>query len=418
MRAMAFSRVCEESMRESHLLEHISTASHARDMLEILNKTGYDKLRYWGFSYGTALGGYFASMYPDKVERLVSDGNVDYQEWAESKHINFLRDTDKVMEAFHFYCHQAGPVLCSFYADSPEAISERLDKLLQTLKDRPLIVNADVQKGPDMPQLITWSHLKRFMTRIMYQPLLMFPIFARILADLEAGDGRSFYDTVLAQDPDTSFCSIEVLPPTLPRLEEANGEVYPAVACADGLPNNDTLEDLVDILDHYKAISSTAGESFADFRLACIGREVRPKWRFNGPFGGATSHPILYIANTADNVTPMVSARNNSALFPGSVVLTQNSYGHTTLSAPSTCTAARIHAYFQNGTMPEDEEVCEPDYWPFDDIPTTRVDHVLSDNQDGILPHNDLQDLSKASFELFRSQWMPRGGKEPMRRTR
>lgn len=74
MRAMAFSSVCEESMRESHLLEHIGTASHARDMLEILNRTGYDKLRYWGFSYGTALGGYFASMYPDKVERLVSDG--------------------------------------------------------------------------------------------------------------------------------------------------------------------------------------------------------------------------------------------------------------------------------------------------------------------------------------------------------
>ena len=43
-------------------------------MLEIMNKSGGEKLKYWGFSYGTYLGGVFAAMYPDKVERLVSDG--------------------------------------------------------------------------------------------------------------------------------------------------------------------------------------------------------------------------------------------------------------------------------------------------------------------------------------------------------
>ena len=47
-----------------------------------------------------------------------------------------------------------------------------------------------------------------------------------------------------------------------------------------------------------------------------------------GPFRGNTSHPIIYLSNMADNVTPLVSARNNSAGFPGSVILVQeNSYG-------------------------------------------------------------------------------------------
>lgn len=73
--AIAYSQACESHMMgESNILRHVSTASHARDMLEIMHKLGQEKLRYWGFSYGTILGGVFAAMYPDKVERLVSDG--------------------------------------------------------------------------------------------------------------------------------------------------------------------------------------------------------------------------------------------------------------------------------------------------------------------------------------------------------
>ena len=44
-------------------------------------------------------------------------------------------------------------------------------------------------------------------------------------------------------------------------------------------------------------------------------------------FGGDTAFPILFIGNLADNVTPLQSAWNNSAKFPSSRVLVQNSYG-------------------------------------------------------------------------------------------
>jgi hypothetical protein len=48
---------------------------------------------------------------------------------------------------------------------------------------------------------------------------------------------------------------------------------------------------------------------------------------FAADFRGDTAHPILYIGNMADNVTPLQSSFNNSAKFRSSVVLKQNSYG-------------------------------------------------------------------------------------------
>ncbi|KAI2615316.1 alpha/beta-hydrolase [Hypoxylon sp. NC1633] len=386
-RATALSQICEKNANGSSLLENISTASHARDLLEILRQAGQEKLKYWGFSYGTILGGVFAAMYPDKVERLVSDGNVDYREWHLQSHINFLRDADKVMEAFYYYCHKAGPSSCDFYALTPAAIEERLTSLLKKIREHPVIVQAS-ELGPDMPQLITWSHLKRLISASLYQPIHMFKNFARILKALEDGNGEPFYQLVLSEKSTPPICSIEAIPPNVPRLEEDNGDAFPAILCADSPPMEDTAEDFVEFVEELEGISSAAGAVNALFRLACVGRTVRPKWRYPGPFEGNTSHPILYVANVADNVAPLISARNNSQGFPGSVVLVQNSYGHTSLSAASTCTAGYIRAYFQNGTLPKPGTTCEPDYYPFEDIRPNIED-----------------ELSMVSYELSQKSW-------------
>ncbi|KAL0935905.1 alpha beta hydrolase fold family [Colletotrichum truncatum] len=369
VRGAAYSQACERSMNGSGILEHIGTVSAARDMLEIVYQTGYNKLKYWGFSYGTILGGVFASMYPDKVERLVSDGNVDLREWFNSQHINFLRDTDKVLYAFYEFCYEAGPGKCAFHAPTPQAIEDRFNKLLSDLKDMPIVVPANDADGPEVPTMVTYSKVKILLSSVLYQPQYQFENFARILAALEKRDGRLYYQHYNPSKPAPApACAPQPVSPfePLPGIFEGTEDAFPVIMCADHPPvHHLTLEEVKRQSEELIKLSPATGSINVPFSVTCNQRKTRPRWRFSGPFEGKTSHPILFIANKFDNITPLISARNNSAGFPGSTVLVQNSYGHTSLAAPSACTKAHIRTYFQNGTLPDAGAECEGDSYPF-----------------------------------------------------
>lgn len=84
-----------------------------------------------------------------------------------------------------------------------------------------------------------------------------------------------------------------------------------------------------------------------------------------GPFTGNTSWPLLLIGNSADPVTPVRNAHKMAKGYEGAVVLEQNSEGHCSLAAPSLCTAKYIRGYFQSGTLPPKDTVCEVELKPF-----------------------------------------------------
>jgi hypothetical protein len=247
------------------------------------------------------------------------------------------------------------------------AIKGRLDALLAKAKVNPVIIT-ESDLGPMMPEIVSYSRIKQMISTVLYQPVLMFPRMAEVLTALEKGDGRPFYEYRLAGSTPSSLCSLETVPPTIPmpRIEEGTADAAPAIMCSDLELVNYTVEEFEEYANRLQDMSASTGAVGAMTRLSCVGRTVRPKWRFGGPFGGNTSFPILFIANIADNVTPLISARNNSASFPGSVLLVQNSYGHTSLAAASSCTARYIRDYFQKGTLPLTRDaMCEADVQPF-----------------------------------------------------
>ncbi|KAI9050222.1 hypothetical protein LZ554_006361 [Drepanopeziza brunnea f. sp. 'monogermtubi'] len=375
--ATAFSQQCFSQI--SDVGPYVNTAPVARDMLHMVEKLApageaKPKLKYWGFSYGSFLGVTFASMFPERVGRMVNDGNVDARDYVSGQSTHFLTDTDRVMDAFYVFCHRAGPGRCDFYADSPAAIEARLELLLEDIKKHPVIVPASALLNP-RPEIVSYSGLRRLISAALYRPLLLFPSLASTLLALESGDGRPFVNLTSQGVGEPSRCDdrLESTIPTerenpAPGDPEAAGseDASKAILCADVDPMQGGVDGFVTYVDKLVRLSAAAGASMASLVMGCVGWQVEAKWRFSGPFEANTSHPILFIANTADNVTPLRSALANAAGFPGSVVMIQDSYGHTTLSTPSRCTASTIRSYFQNGTLPAPDTTCAPDLVPFE----------------------------------------------------
>ncbi|MFI6790141.1 alpha/beta hydrolase [Nonomuraea sp. NPDC050383] len=59
------------------LLPHMTTVDAARDMDRVRAALGEEKISYLGYSYGTYLGAVYATLFPERVRRLVLDSSVD-----------------------------------------------------------------------------------------------------------------------------------------------------------------------------------------------------------------------------------------------------------------------------------------------------------------------------------------------------
>ncbi|MFI5935102.1 alpha/beta hydrolase [Actinoplanes sp. NPDC051494] len=59
------------------LLEHLRTTDTVRDMDLLRIALGTQKINFYGFSYGTYLAQVYATLFPQRVRRMVLDGSVD-----------------------------------------------------------------------------------------------------------------------------------------------------------------------------------------------------------------------------------------------------------------------------------------------------------------------------------------------------
>ncbi|UNI16859.1 hypothetical protein JDV02_003256 [Purpureocillium takamizusanense] len=400
-RAEALGASCSHGEGDTGILRHVNTAQTVQDMVQIIEKEGEwraqtasklvsrfhdqksandvmerlayhpgkERIQYWGMSYGTLIGSTFAALHPDRIRRMVLDGVVDPADHYSGGWLTQLQDSDKILSKFCEYCYAAGPRLCPLYVNSSAAdVEDRLISILLHVKEAPVPMAVTYQDGSHAgPGLVTYGDVHLLLLSAVYFPFASAAGFFDVLLALERRNTSSpALRRIVSRKHERATRSMP-LDGNIPYVSALGS--FQAISCMDSGPLNLTRETFKEFLTILQGQSRWLGLSWARNKLACLGYDVEAAWKppfsFKTQQWANTSHPLLIVGNTHDTVTPLRNAHRVSTLFPGSVVLQQDSQGHCSHSAPAPCTLKAIRRYFQTGELPGDGDVCEPGIRPF-----------------------------------------------------
>ncbi|KAL4778172.1 TAP-like protein-domain-containing protein [Aspergillus varians] len=367
-----FGKACTPTVGGSNgTAAFVGTPAVARDMLSYVMAeqatTGNSdaKLWYYGLSYGTVLGATFVHLFPDRVGRMILDGVVDAEDYYSLGWRSNLYDADKALGSFVESCFDAGQGRCSLWRPSVQSIRVRLDNLLHDLKYHPIPISPS-DLCP-LPMLATYSDLKQLMLQAMYTPLEGFPNLAAILSGLEQGDTSAYAAAVTSGATPANPCNYQITGAT------STQDINTLVKCVDGARIHDFqyLTQFEDYVGDLNTQSHFFGEVWPNNANAVTCRSFQVSPSETGKLSGSiletryTPSPILFVTTNVDPVAPKRGAHKMSSVFPGSVVLTQNSTGHTAFASASNCLVQGIRAYLLQGRLPSANTTCQPDAAPF-----------------------------------------------------
>ncbi|KAH9922876.1 alpha/beta-hydrolase [Epithele typhae] len=327
---------------EDGIARYMSTPSVVRDMVEIANLLGEEKVNYWGFSYGTVLGQYFASMFPEKVGRFAIDGVYDGYNYREAKWSSNLVDMDATINSLFDFCYLAGADKCPLWDSSVPRIRRRYFDVLEGLKDNPVPIPL-----ANPPVLATQASIRSLTVSAAYSPLTSWPSVAATIRAIEDANSTMLTHVAPFVAPLRAECNCG--PPPAP-IDIVFNEAFSPIACGDGEEN---AFDRAAFAKHFEELSEAsplAAPDWARIWLTCAAwpTSARPVWRYTGPLAARTELPLRCSSSSR-----------------GAGLLVQESYGHCTISAPSLCTAKHVRAYFDDGVLPAEGATCEADVQPF-----------------------------------------------------
>ncbi len=314
-------------------LSHLSTANVARDMDLLRQALGEKQLNYYGYSYGTYLGGTYANLFPDKLRAMALDGTLDLvanatgQPGQQDKPVDVRADVataqQQELEAFFAACTAAGPAKCAFAGGD--------------LKQKFAAAYARLTHGPVGG--MTVASLMETIDRALYQSS-RWPRLARTLAGLV---------------PPSPADTAPVLDPRVPTHSPG----FLAVQCLDSqLPQNPA---------QYAALAAAEAKRQPYFGVApvfsmaqCVGWPAQDPDRYLGPWNRQRQHPTLILANRYDPVTPLANAQATARELGDGHVVVVDGAGHTTLDVPSTAASAALVRYFADLTLPPEGTVYPP----------------------------------------------------------
>ncbi|KAI0779308.1 alpha/beta-hydrolase [Fomes fomentarius] len=337
----AFGEKCLQGPNAT-TLQYIGTAATVRDMVGLADaiQGPNTPIFYWGLSYGTVVGAWFANMFPERVGRVILDGVLDSTNVATKQSYLLWRDqvssSEDVYSAFANACAAAGPSGCKlapFDGASGEDVVNYIGQAIEELHAHPAGNNL--------------LSLRASIFGTLYQPQLWADtannVIAPQIADIIGNKSKTTTERRHVLDKRATFSQ--------------HGYTEPAVVCADSTDADPsvTMEVIFkEILDVTRNVSPTFGAFWPIPWDRCSYWPVRAPERYQGPFNQTYANKILVIGNTYDGATPFFEAQHMAEVMGDQAALVkQDGFGHTSIYQNSTCVTDIITAYLNDGTVPD-----------------------------------------------------------------
>jgi len=332
--------LCIDTMGPAGALVHSEYV--ARDMDEIRKALGVDQISYLGFSYGSTLGGWYASIFPDSVRSMALDGAgnpLAARDTPEARE-KALRDLiGPLHDAFERALDACDSDRCPIYNDGdPKGYFTQAAAKMNLL--------AEASSGD-------WSIVIPAINGGLYTETT-WPQLHQAIADLQENDDPAGMVQLGKQSGLTGGLASAVQ--HINCLDEQ--VLFPDEDLAYGLQLFEEEEEQVEaILTADYPLFAVALENAPLQLPACVFYDSISPPAFDGTFDGG-GIPILVVGNDKDQVTPLVQSEQyaNDVLGDGRLISTSH-YQHVVYPGNS-CINDLVHAALIDLDYPDDEPTC------------------------------------------------------------
>ncbi len=316
--------------KSGRLLRHISTDDTVRDLDTLRVALGEDRLNFLGLSYGTVIGGGYATAFPHQVRTMVLDGAVDPSLPIEDLVVQQAKGFDAGLAAFFAWCTKR---TCSFARGSDPASAYAA--IAATVDAHPLDAGRDLF-GPTQFDIAAAA--------LLYGGDLGYRTLAQGLHDVQRGSPgvlRNAYNEYVGR---------------IGLTYDTEWPAFITISCADG-PNL-AVAGTEALQRRAAAEAPTFGASTVGLGYPCS------YWPYpeahHGPyrFSAAGAPPIVVVGTDGDPATPVAWASGLASQLAGSRLVTVTGSTHTSSLYGNQCLEALLTRYFVDRVPPANGSHC------------------------------------------------------------
>jgi pimeloyl-ACP methyl ester carboxylesterase len=331
-----FAALCERD--SGKILPYVGTVNAARDMDRIRAAVGDAKLNYVGMSYGTQLGGVYATLFPKNVGRMVLDAPLDPTVSFEQRTLAQTRGFQESYESFLKACVKGAKNAkgrrdtCAIGNDVATA-NANVENFMNELVAKPLKVR---------DRELTQGLGSTAVAAALYSELT-WPFLEQALSEGLKGRGEALLylaDTYTGRNEDGTYST--------------QMTSFPAITCVDSAerPSEAQLQSTEQAALKISPLFGSEGSGGLCRVWPAKGSDQARHIDASG------SAPIMVVGGKHDPATPYEWAPKLTAQLKTATLVTYEGEGHGAYMSGSKCVQGLVNAYLIEGRMPQKGATC------------------------------------------------------------